>query len=98
MANYPFNLTDKKPFRNSALRNKKHLKITKKRLKNIYFQQKLAMQQNLENARIRTRYKNYRSDSYNKLKTNKAENEKVARKYQNILEQNFYILKKVIIT
>ena len=56
------------------------------------------MQQNLQNARIRTRYKNYRSDSYNKLKTNKAENEKVARKYQNILEQNFYILKKVIIT
>jgi hypothetical protein len=56
------------------------------------------MQQNLKNARIRTKFKNYRTESYQELKTRTAEIEKNARKYQNILEQNFYITKKVIIT
>ena len=56
------------------------------------------MQQNLQNARIRTIFKNYRAESYHELKMSKAENVKVARKYQNILEQNFYILKKVTMT
>jgi hypothetical protein len=53
------------------------------------------MNEKSKNARERTKYENFRAMSYQKLKLKQQKNELKSKKFQNIIEEKFYLIKKV---
>ena len=54
------------------------------------------MSETSKNARNRIKYKNFRARSFYDLKINERKNEQESKKFQNILEEKFYISKEVV--